>query len=258
LRWFAPDSARTDKLEQLLHSNRSRLLSYNACRQVMPRARRASVLAEQAHSSGALLPAEVWDTLEAESAGLDPINAHSLLELSLYLENMLLRDTDQMSMAHALEVREPLLDHVLVETAAALPGPLKTATGRQNRQKALLVDALPNPLPSSILNRPKMGFVLPWEKWLRKELRPWITALLTDRGAVEAASLNPPAVASLWDDFLTRKPGVRSSDIFCLANLIHWAGQHRLKAATISPPDGVLLAESRWTDPTPWQSRQSL
>jgi asparagine synthase (glutamine-hydrolysing) len=245
LRCFAPNSARTDKLEQILHSNRSRLLCYNACRQVMPRSRRQRIQADQNPEPGTLLPVELWETLESESAGLDPVNAHSLLELSIYLENMLLRDTDQMSMAHALEVREPLLDHVLVETVAALPGPLKTRPGHYNRLKALLVDCLPNPLPPSILNRPKMGFVLPWEKWLREELRPSITALLTDRDAVEAATLNPPAVQALWDDFLTRKPGIRYSDIFCLANLIRWANQHRLKAVTNAPPDGVVLADFR-------------
>jgi asparagine synthase (glutamine-hydrolysing) len=258
LRMFAPNSARTDKLEQVLQSDRSRLKGYTACRQVMPRGRRCRILAGGDGPAGAILPAEVWESLEAETAGLGPVNAHSLLELSLYLENMLLRDTDQMSMAHALEVREPLLDHVLVETAAMLPGQLKTAPGQQSRLKGLLTDALPNPLPPSILNRPKMGFVLPWEKWLREELRPWITALLHDRGAVEAATLSPSAVRALWDDFLTRKPGVRYSDIFCLANLVHWARQHRLEVATTTPPDGLLLAEIRRPDPNTWKSPQSL
>jgi asparagine synthase (glutamine-hydrolysing) len=258
LRRFAPESSRTDKLEQILGSHGSRLLNYNACRQVMPRSRRDRIQAQKPHPAGGLLPAEVGAALEAETAVLDPVNAHSLLELTLYLENMLLRDTDQMSMAHALEVREPLLDHVLVETVAALPGPLKIRRGRSSRLKALLTDCLPNPLPSSIVNRPKMGFVLPWENWLREELRPSITALLTDRDAVEAATLNPPAVGALWDDFLNRKPGIRYSDIFCLANLIHWASQHRLKAVTNTPLDGVLLADAHWPDPNLWQSPQGL
>ncbi len=258
LRLVAPRSVRTDKLEQILQGGRSRLNAYSVCRQVMARGRRDGVRAGEGRAADVTLPPEVFETLEAEAAGLDPINAHSLLELSLYLENMLLRDTDQMSMAHALEVREPLLDHVLVETVAALPGRLKTRPGRHSRLKGLLTDALPNPLPPGILNRPKMGFVLPWEKWLREELRPWITALLHDRGAVEAATLNPPGVRALWDDFLTRKPGVRYSDIFCLANLVHWARQHRLSAATATPPDGVVLADARRTDPNTWQSRQSL
>jgi asparagine synthase (glutamine-hydrolysing) len=258
LRAFSPDSARTNKLGQILRSDRSRFICYNACRQVMPRSRRVGIRKASSEDREAILPWEVWESLEAEAAGLDVVNAHSLLEMSLYLENMLLRDTDQMSMAHALEVREPLLDHVLVETVAALPGRLKIRRGQRSRLKALLVDSLPNPLPPGILNRPKMGFVLPWEKWLREELRPTITTLLTDHDAVEAATLNPPAVQTLWNEFLSRKPGIRYSDIFCLANLVHWTRRHRLGAAPTSPQDGVLLSETRWPDSISWQSRQGL
>jgi len=148
----------------------------------------------------------------------------------LYMANMLLRDMDQMSMAHALEVREPLLDHVLVETAAGLPGGLKLAAGRQSRTKALLVDALPAPLPRRVVRRPKMGFVFPWERWLRAELRPRVAALLGQEDTVKAAGLCPAAVSALWNAFLASEPGVRSTDILALVHLLYWVRQHRLAA----------------------------
>jgi asparagine synthase (glutamine-hydrolysing) len=143
---------------------------------------------------------------------------------------MLLRDLDQMSMAHALEVREPLLDHVLVETLADLPGLLKLAPGRRSRTKGLLVDALPSDLPRHIVRRHKMGFVFPWETWLRRELRDRVADTLTTRSALEAAGLDPLGVQKLWADFLASQPGTRSTDVLCLVHLLHWVQQHRLTA----------------------------
>src|SRR5207244_6974031 len=137
---------------------------------VMEPGLRSLVSLQTASATHETISPKVRDLLDAETSRFDSVNAYSLLELSLYMANMLLRDMDQMSMAHALEVREPLLDHVLVETAARLPGRLKLLPGRLGRSKALLVDALPSGLPPSVLNRKKMGFVFPWERWLRGEL----------------------------------------------------------------------------------------
>lgn len=229
LRWRAPGAARTAKLGAVLRAGRDRLAGALACRLVLGAERRADLLAASGER-GALLPPDLAGQLGRAARGLDPVNAQSLLELSLYLANMLLRDTDQMGMAHGLEVREPLLDHVLVEAAAALPGPLKTAAGARSRLKGLLVDALPAPLPAGVLNRPKMGFVFPWERWLRRELRPRLGELFADAAALQAAGLAPRAVRRLWDDYLAGRPGVRYSDVLCVAHLAHWARRHGLRA----------------------------
>jgi asparagine synthase (glutamine-hydrolysing) len=229
MRRVKPDSSWVVKLGQVLAGPASALARYAALRQVMPPGRRGAVLGRPP-SGGVPLPPDLAAALEVETAGLDPINAQSLLELGLYLANVLLRDTDQMSMAHALEVREPLLDHVLVETVAALSGPLKLAAGPRHRVKALLLEALPAPLPRTTLNRPKMGFVFPWERWLRHELRPRLDSLFADHAAIRGAGLNALAVGKVWEDFLAGRPGLRYTDVFCLSNLIHWARRHRLTA----------------------------
>ncbi len=131
------------------------------------------------HQRSTLLPASectrvaptVFDAeISAWAAGRngDFVNAYSLFEITNYLRNTLLRDTDVMSMAHGLEVREPLLDHRLVERVLTLPGPMKLF-GRTN--KPLLVDAvsaLKNSAP-----RAKMGFTLPLQTWLGGALRGW-------------------------------------------------------------------------------------
>jgi asparagine synthase (glutamine-hydrolysing) len=229
LRRLAPESTRTTKLGALLQQRGSRLARYAVCRQVMAADRREALLGD----NGALLmalPDELREQLEKEVTGLDAVNAHSRLELGLYLANMLLRDLDQMSMAHALEVREPLLDHVLVETVAQLPGAWKLDPGRQRSNKGLLVDALPEGLPDRVLHRKKMGFVFPWERWLRRELKNFVAGVFVDIETLEAVGLDHIAVQRLWQDFLAARPGVRYTDILCLLHLLRWVRRHRLEA----------------------------
>jgi asparagine synthase (glutamine-hydrolysing) len=138
-----------------------------------------------------------------------------------------------MSMAHGMEVRTPLLDHVLVEQVARLPGPLKLLPGRFSRTKGLLVDALPVPLPPEILRRSKMGFIFPWEHWLRHELKDRVTATLGDHATLAKAGLNPAGVQAVWDGYLASQPGVRYTDILCLLHLLFWVERHRL---SLDPP----------------------
>ena len=76
-----------------------------------------------------------------------------------------------MSMAHAVEVRPPLLDHRIVEFAACLPGELKINGARQ---KFLLKESMKGKLPSSVLRRKKVGFDIPAHDWLRGPLRTFL------------------------------------------------------------------------------------
>ncbi len=130
---------------------------------------------------------------------LDPINRVSYLEARCYMLNTLLRDSDTMSMAHGLEMRVPLIDHRLAEKLLAVPGVWKL---NAHTPKPLLVSALRGALPERIVHRQKRGFTLPWEHWLRDELRPGVEQRLlkTANGAL-AAVLQPKAVAEAWDGF---------------------------------------------------------
>ena len=105
----------------------------------------------------------------------DPINRVSYLEARCYMLNTLLRDADVMSMAHGLEVRVPFIDHQLAEKMFALPGAWKLDG---NVPKPLLVGALNGALPDEIVHRKKRGFTLPFEQWLRENLRPEVEATL--------------------------------------------------------------------------------
>jgi len=130
----------------------------------------------------------------ANCVAADPINQASALELGGYLANTLLRDTDTMSMSHSLEVRVPLIDHLLVERMMKLPGEIKVRAGRP---KWLLVDAVGD-LPDEIVDRPKRGFELPFKHWLTGSLRQQIEKQLD---APKLDFFRAGSLRSIWDDF---------------------------------------------------------
>src|SRR5206468_5826783 len=109
------------------------------------------------------------------SLQLDPINRVSYLEMRCYMLNTLLRDADFMSMSQGLEVRVPLIDHQLAKAVLALPGAEKL---NGHTPKKLLVAALESSLPDQVVRRRKRGFTLPFEHWLRGELRREVEPVL--------------------------------------------------------------------------------
>jgi asparagine synthase (glutamine-hydrolysing) len=131
---------------------------------------------------------------------LDPVNRVSYLEARCYMLNTLLRDSDFMSMAHGLEVRVPLIDHQLARRILALPGSWKLDAATP---KPLLVRALRGELPDKIVHRPKRGFTLPFEHWLRDALRPEVEKSLSKIGdGPLGALINQWAARGVWQDFL--------------------------------------------------------
>jgi asparagine synthase (glutamine-hydrolysing) len=100
--------------------------------------------------------------------GLDIVGQLSYVELTGYLRDTLLRDVDVMSMAHSLEVRPVLLDHVLAEYSFSLPSQFKLGNGIAKR---VFKEAVSDLLPPGIVRRQKRGFELPLTEWLRRELR---------------------------------------------------------------------------------------
>lgn len=155
---------------------------------------------------------------------LPKLSRIGIAEMSSYMQNVLLRDTDQMSMAHALEVRVPFLDHELVEYATYIGDNLKYPTS----PKRLLVESFAELLPSSIVNRPKMGFVLPWDHWMKNELHDFCTerlSYLSEIGVLEKSGVN-----GLWQQFLASDPKVSWSRIWPLVVLSDWIKTNHIEA----------------------------
>jgi asparagine synthase (glutamine-hydrolysing) len=124
----------------------------------------------------------------------DVIAGISQAELMFYMGNTLLRDADVYSMAHSLEVREPLMDHKLVEWAATLPSHLKLRGGNG---KHFLKKAMESHLPSDVLYRPKMGFAVPLARWFRGPLRARVRSSLLGGPMLDGGWLNPTVVQQI-------------------------------------------------------------
>ncbi len=151
----------------------------------------------------------------------DPVNQLSALELTGYLRNTLLRDSDVMSMAHALELRVPFLDHEFIELVARIPGGDKIRAGEN---KPLLSAIVPE-LPRDAATRPKHGFVLPFEVWLRGPLRAWAQDVLARTG--RAIGLDPDAARDVWDGFLRGR--VSWSRVWTLIVLLLWLEENGIE-----------------------------
>ena len=147
----------------------------------------------------------------------------SKAELSTYMLNTLLRDTDQMSMSHALEVRVPFLDHELVEYILNVDNRIKYP----HTPKQLLVDSLNGLLPPKIVNRKKMGFSFPWDYWMRNELKSFCeNNLLYLNKYPFFKSAN---IQILWKRFLNNDPMVSWSRIWPIVVLAHWMEKNKVE-----------------------------
>ena len=135
------------------------------------------------------------------------------------MTNTLLRDTDAMSMAHSLEVRVPFVDVNVVDYVLSLPGQWKQRAGSQ---KALLADALSDLLPRDFLTRPKMGFTLPFEKWLQQNLRSEVSSIIADERLLSNASLSAKTVQKVWTNFLAKPRAVGWTRPWSLYVLAKW------------------------------------
>jgi asparagine synthase (glutamine-hydrolysing) len=121
------------------------------------------------------------------------------LDIKTYLVGDINTKVDRASMAHSLEVREPLMDHPLVEWLASLPSSLKV---RGQEGKYLLKKAMEPHLPSEIMYRPKQGFAVPLERWFRGPLRQRLSDAILGSRLAETGVFNPRYLKQLVDAHL--------------------------------------------------------
>jgi len=173
------------------------------------------------------LPGATRSALEQESAGRTPLSAISVLEQRLFLGERLLRDNDVASMAASIEQRLPLVDTVLLAYASRLPDAVRY---HPVRRKAILRRVGLRGLDPALFERPKSGFVLPFDRWMRARLGQRMDETLRDPAAARRAGLQPEAVQQLWTAFLAGAPGMYWSRIWAIYALIRWChanGVHR-------------------------------
>jgi asparagine synthase (glutamine-hydrolysing) len=162
-----------------------------------------------------LIETQLRDEINSRSM----LEAISVLEQRLFLGERLLRDTDATSMAASIEIRLPLVDRVLVEVAQNLS--LKQRYQPIGR-KALLRKYGLTGLDPSLFDRPKSGFVLPYERWLKANLGHVVDAVLKDSKKVINAGLDPTEVQALWSAFLKGNPNIYWSRVWAIFVFIRW------------------------------------
>ena len=150
----------------------------------------------------------------------DDFQQATMIESSVYMRSQLLRDMDNFSMAHSIELRAPLLQHRLFEAVFSLPESVKKTRGKL---KTLLAAALPKPLPGTVLRQPKKGFAFPVETWLRNHLQQSFAEVALDRVNQDYWNLN--VVGRLWQAY--RNGQVHWNIIWQLYAFARWRDEHR-------------------------------
>ena len=165
-------------------------------------------------------------TVEPVRKLFSAVKDESVLDQMLYIDTKtwlpddLLVKADKMTMANSVELRVPLLDHRLLEFAAALPSHYKL---KGFTLKYIWKKALSKRVPDSILKRRKAGFPVPYESWLRNNLRDTVHDILTDRKTIQRGYFQKATVEKLIN--ANHERGAYSKEIFSLVTLELW---HRM------------------------------
>jgi asparagine synthase (glutamine-hydrolysing) len=142
---------------------------------------------------------EVFHRHAANAGTDDPLSLIQYIDLQTYLVGDINTKVDRASMAHALEVREPLMDHPLVEWVATLPSRLKVRSGES---KWLLKKAMEPHLPHAIMYRPKMGFAVPLARWFRGPLRDRVRDAVMHGQLQDTGFFDPAYLRRLVEDHI--------------------------------------------------------
>ena len=164
----------------------------------------------------------LYQSWYAKTNATSALNRLLYVDTRLYLPNDMLVKVDRMAMAHGLEAREPFLDYRLVEFLATVPPHLKLKQFRH--KKHLLKRAMAGKLPNAIIRRKKEGFNLPKGRWMKSNLKEFVTDHLAPSRVREIGLFDHRVVERLLSEHFSGKAD-NSFHIWCLLTLVLWWGQ---------------------------------
>jgi asparagine synthase (glutamine-hydrolysing) len=192
------------------------------------------VKTEFAHET-LLYQRDSWPTLP------DPAARMMALDAMTYLPDDILVKVDRASMAASLETRAPFLDRDVMEFAWTLPMHMKI---REGRGKWILRALLGKYLPSSLIDRPKMGFGIPLDQWLRGPLRDWAESLLDEARLEREGYFHPRPIREAWQQHL-RGTGSYGSRLWPVLMFQSWLqNQEPIRSRHVAPAgaDSIVIA----------------
>ena len=155
-----------------------------------------------------------------------------------YLPGDILVKVDRAAMAASLETRAPFLDGRVVTAAWGLPLAMKIANGKG---KQVLRSILDRYVPRDLIERPKQGFAIPLDRWLRGDLRSWAQPLLSDDELFDLAGLDPAAVRELWARHQNGSAN-NGTKLWTILMLLDWLTHYRHHLTDLSPADASRAA----------------
>jgi asparagine synthase (glutamine-hydrolysing) len=171
------------------------------------------------------LPGAMRARLHSATNSRDILRSIGLFERTLFLGERLLRDTDAASMSASIEIRLPLVDQILVENVERLSSANRfDPVGK----KAMLRRIGLRGLNSELFDRPKAGFVLPYDSWLRSGLGRKIDGVMRDPVLIGPTGLDPGTVTQLWQAFLDGAPGLYWSRVWAIYVFIRWCHRYQI------------------------------
>ncbi len=157
----------------------------------------------------------------------------SAWELRTYMADVLLRDSDVMSMRHSLELRVPFVDRPLIEWLWQQPAEFKHDP---RHIKTALREATADILPPALAGRRKQGFSLPFPVWMKRELRPFLADTFSDASTDRSGLFARAPVQSLWQNFLSHDDYRDWSRVWSLAVLLAFSNRRTPAPAAPAPP----------------------
>ncbi|HTL66462.1 MAG TPA: asparagine synthase (glutamine-hydrolyzing) [Lacunisphaera sp.] len=220
----ATASVRARKLADFLAHARDLHELASLQRRVLPEAQRLALLAPEARAQAERLGPNhpLLEDYAFELLGADPFQVISAWELRTYMADVLLRDSDAFSMVHSLELRVPFVDRVLLEWLWPQRSWFKYDPAHPKRA---LADATADLVPAAIRHRPKQGFVLPFARWMRAELKPFLDQTFSPASLAACPWLDATEAIRLWQDYATQRDSRHWSRVWTLAVLVAFANR---------------------------------